>query len=82
MSKTKTLFFTAKWCAPCQSVKRVLRENPDLAKRIEVVDVETPEGEALMGKYKVRALPTFRRPDGERHVGAMNKRELVAFLEG
>lgn len=79
---SKTMFFTAKWCAPCQQVKRVLRENPDLARKIEVVDIETPEGEALMGKHKVRALPTFRRPDGERHVGAMTKRELRAFLGG
>lgn len=82
MSQTKTMFFTASWCAPCRAVKRILRDDPGLASKIEVVDIEMPEGEALMGKYKVRALPTFRRPDGERHVGAMTKRELVAFLGG
>lgn len=81
MPKTKTdktLFFTAQWCAPCKAVKRLLAKEPALAERIEVVDIDLDT--KRMGEYKVRAVPTFIRPDGTRHLGAMTKKELRAFL--
>lgn len=81
MPKTKTdktLFFTASWCAPCRAVKRLLAKEPALAERIEIVDVD--ENEKRANEHRVKAIPTFIRPDGERHLGAMTKKELRAFL--
>lgn len=77
-----TMFFTASWCAPCKTVKRMLSANPDIAKRIAIVDIDTGAGEAAMHKYRVEAIPCFIRHDNERHVGPLNKRELLAFMEG
>ena len=77
---SKIMFFTASWCAPCKTVKRMLGANPDIAERIAVVDIDTEAGEAAMRKYRVKAIPCFIRGN-ERHVGALNKRELLAFME-
>lgn len=78
-----TMFFTASWCAACKTVKRMLSANPDIARRIVIIDIDTEAGEAAMRMYRVEAIPCFIRGDGdERHVGALNKRELLAFMEG
>lgn len=77
----KTLFFTAKWCPPCQVVKRMLSKQEALAKKLEIVDIDTEEGEKLAVKFKVRGIPAFIHPDGTLFVGGMNKKELEAFVE-
>lgn len=76
----RTKYFTASWCPPCQLVHRMLARHPDLAARLEVIDVD--EHEALADRYEVQAVPTFVRPDGARESGAMSARELRAFLDG
>ena len=58
----------------------MLAKHPDLAERLEVIDVD--EHEALAERYKIQAVPTFVRPDGKRESGAMNAKELRAFLGG
>lgn len=80
--QTKTLFFTASWCTPCKVVKRMLAHNPELADKIEIVDIDTHEGESLANSRRVKVLPTFIRPNGDRHIGGMNKRELAAWIAG
>lgn len=74
----RTKCFTASWCGPCQLVHRMLAKHPDLAARLEVIDID--EDEALAHRYEIQAVPTFVRPDGARESGAMNAKELRAFL--
>jgi thiol-disulfide isomerase/thioredoxin len=76
----RTKYFTASWCPPCQLVHRMLAKHPDLAARLEVIDVDAHE--ALAERYGVDAVPTFVRPDGVRETGAMTVKELRAFLDG
>jgi hypothetical protein len=59
---------------------RTLARCPDLAARLEIVDVDAHE--ALADAYAIDALPCLVRPDGERHRGALGARELRAFLGG
>lgn len=83
--KHTTMMFTAAGCAPCTTVKRMLKRegNETLAKRVRFVDLDGPDEDAqLFAQHKVRAMPTFIRDDGQRHVGAMTKRELLAWLGG
>lgn len=75
----RTKYFTASWCGPCQLVHRMLGKHPDLAARLEVIDVD--EHEALADRYEIQAVPTFVRPDGRRESGAMNAKALRAFLD-
>jgi len=75
---TKVLFFTASWCQPCLAVKRILKENPEIADRIEVVDIE--ENALLAKQHSIRGVPTFVKPDGTRHLGALSKKDLLAFV--
>jgi hypothetical protein len=56
----------------------MLAMNPDLAARLEVIDID--ENEALADKYEIQAVPTFVRPDGTRGSGAMSAKVLRAFL--
>lgn len=81
----KIRMFTMKGCAPCAAVRRILNADPGLAARVEIVDIDTDKGERLADEHHVRALPTFLRGDGKgknRHLGAMSKRELLAWIEG
>jgi len=80
--RTKTIMFTADWCAPCKAVKRMLHkpENKALLERIEFVDIDTPDGEKLADKHKVKAIPTFLSPEGKTCLGPMNKRELRLWM--
>lgn len=80
--RTKTIMFTADWCAPCRAVKRMLAkpENAALLKRVEFVDIDTDEGGKLADKHDVKAIPTFLSPSGEIHLGPMNKRELRLWM--
>jgi thiol-disulfide isomerase/thioredoxin len=74
----RTKYFTASWCGPCQLVHRMLAKHPDLAARLEVIDID--EHEALADRYEIQAVPTFVRPDGKRESGALSAKELRAFL--
>lgn len=80
--RTKTIMFTAAWCPPCQTVKKMLHRlgNEALLKKLELVDIDTPEGAKLADKHKVKAIPTFLSPEGKTHLGPMNRRELSAFV--
>ena len=63
----KLLKFTAKWCAPCRSMKPVLKQfcaiHPDVA--FAEVDCDDPAGFALSKKLRVNALPTMIFVDAE-----------------
>lgn len=73
----RTRVFLAAWCPSSQ---RMLARHPDLAVRLELLDVDAHE--ALADAWAIDALPCFVRPDGERHRGALGVHELRAFLGG
>lgn len=76
----RTKYFTASWCPPCQAMHRMLDKHPELAARLEVIDVD--EQAALADAYDVQAIPTFVTPDGRRRSGGMTAKGLAAFLDG
>jgi len=92
--KKECLFFTAKWCGPCQVFKR--NEIPQLEKwgwsydkkdknhNIQPVDFD--EEKDIVGKYNISELPTFVLViDGKeirRIVGTMPAMEFVQFYNG
>lgn len=76
----RTRVFLAAWCPSSQRLVRMLARHPDLAARLELLDVDAHE--ALADAWAIDALPCFVRPDGERHRGALGARELRAFLGG
>ena len=61
-----------------ETERRLPHEHPDLMALVELIDID--ENEALAKKHRIRAVPTFVRPDGERRVGGMPLTELRAFL--
>lgn len=85
-SKTKignrTLFFTASWCGPCQSMKRALAKDTakPVTDKLLVVDIDSAAGMKLAEKHGVRSIPTFMRPDGESQVGAMPVAALAKWI--
>lgn len=80
---TKTVMFSAGWCPPCKTTKKMLAQkgNEDIADLIEIVDVETPDGEKRAKKANVQTIPTFVRPDGERSEGSMSAKKMRDFLK-
>ena len=63
-SKELVLFFTAKWCGPCQAMlKETMRDvkvEAELRKRVVVyIDVDSDEGSAVASKFEVNALPGY-----------------------
>lgn len=76
----RTKYFTASWCPPCRVMHRLLARHPDLAARLEILDVD--EHEALADAHDIDCVPTFVRPDGVRRSGPMTAKELRAFLDG
>ena len=78
-----TLFFTADWCGPCSGMKRFLAkdEATDLRDQIVFVDVDSSAGDKLANKFGVSSMPTFIRPDGQSHEGAMTLKALRAWMK-
>jgi thioredoxin 1 len=79
------LVFGAQWCAPCHAVAPVIAEIArEHAGRLRVGKIDTDDAPEIAARFGVRGVPTmilFR--DGRelsRHLGAANKRALLAFL--
>lgn len=67
----KLLYFTAKWCGPCQMLAPKIEE---LSKTIPVEKFDVDENPELVFKYKINSVPTILvEVDGEekeRKIGA------------
>lgn len=62
------VYFTAKWCEPCQKVKKEVfakKEFKEVAKEAVLLKVEQSEipGRALCRKYRISVYPSFRLID-------------------
>ena len=68
------LYFTADWCGPCQRIKPLLKELKNEYHDIKVItiDVDSPENEEVVNKFKVSQMPTF--------IALSNKSDMDNFL--
>jgi protein-disulfide isomerase len=65
----RVLFFSSPYCGPCEEAKEVIDKDPELKKRIRVVDTTTDRGDKLAEAHKIEVTPTFVRGDGKRLEG-------------
>ncbi|MFO0745066.1 MAG: thioredoxin family protein [Myxococcota bacterium] len=79
--------FTAAWCAPCRAMEPVLDQlSKDLGGKVAFAEVRADDEPHIAQAFGVQAFPTFMVfRDGApvaRHVGAVSKARLRAWLEG
>jgi len=73
------LFFSATWCQPCQTLKRILAKRK-LTDLVEVIDLDANEARAAT--LGVSCVPMLIRPDGSVYKGLGPEAEMLAFLKG
>lgn len=79
--------YWAEWCGPCKAIAPVLDE---VAKaydgRLQVAKMNVDENREVPAKFGIRGIPTLMLfKNGQlaaTKVGAMNKAQLTAFLDG
>lgn len=72
------LYFTAKWCGPCQQIKPFLKELSESLKvegkyNIEFYMIDIDKNEEFCDKCNIRSVPTFF---------IMNGKDLLGNLSG
>ena len=88
-SKNTLLFFTGKWCSPCQIMKRQVFADKEVEKIINsqvtpvIIDINDPNTKKLVQYYNVGATPTTIIVDSQGEVldFAVGKIEKERFLE-
>lgn len=79
----KIMYFTAKWCGPCQSfrpiVQQVIKEGADII----MIDADSSNG--LVERLGVSSIPSILVVDEnynvvKRHSGVMTKEQLKNFI--
>ena len=79
--------YWAEWCGPCKMIAPIL---DDVAQsydgRLQVAKMNVDENRDVPGKYGIRGIPTLMLFKGGElaatKVGALNKSQLTAFLDG
>ena len=78
--------YWAEWCGPCKMIAPLLDEvSKDYDGRLQVAKVNVDENQSIASKYGIRGIPTLMLfKNGQlaaTKVGALNKSQLVAFLD-
>ncbi|GAB2474766.1 MAG: thioredoxin TrxA [Comamonas sp.] len=78
--------FWAEWCGPCKMIAPVLEEAATTYQgRLQIAKVNVDENRAISAKFGIRGIPTLMLfKNGQlaaTKVGALNKSQLVAFLD-
>lgn len=81
--KNKIQFLTMVGCHNCEAVKKIFDEIMPDFKNIEVteIDIASPEGQELAGKYMVMASPGIVINDELFSTGGVDKGQLIAKLQ-
>ena len=79
----KILKFSAKWCAPCNALKKTLSEM-DIPHEVVEIDVDTELDKVT--QYGIRGIPTLILLDGGDNVikqkqGITTKKDVLEFLQ-
>ena len=88
-NKKTLLFFTGKWCSPCQIMKREVFADKEVTQTINsqataaIIDIDDPNSKELVAHFKVGATPTTIILDSEGTVAhyIVGKIEKEKFLE-
>ena len=82
-------YFTASWCAPCQSFKPIMEGLKSDGHDINILDID--KHESLSKEYRIASVPTtiieeITAPSSvvevAREVGARTRQEIVDLLNG
>ena len=85
------LFFTGKWCSPCQIMKRQVWADDQVMNTVNAafipvtIDVDNPNAAATLSRYVIGATPTTIITDSAGNVlqwkqGGMSKAEFLELL--
>ena len=55
----KVLYFTAKWCGPCQRISPIYKELADKRTDIKFFKIDVDKNEELSAKFNISSMPTF-----------------------
>jgi thioredoxin 1 len=58
-SYPKVLYFTAKWCGPCQRIQPVYIELARKYESIKFLKIDVDENPALSADFRISSMPTF-----------------------
>lgn len=86
------LYFTGTWCVPCRIMKREVWADDQVTAQVNasfvpvMIDVDAPESEAIMQRYKVTGPPVtiVTDPQGEVltwRTGGMGKSEFLQLMQ-
>ncbi len=81
--QNKILFLTIPGCHNCEAAKKIFEEiMPEFSDKVEVeeIDMSTPEGQEMAGKYSVMASPGIVINEELFSTGGVNKEELIEKL--
>ena len=76
--------FTATWCGPCRNIKPVFKGLADTHKDVIFLSIDVDANSEISGKYKIRAMPTFKFYKNDVAMGTMmgaNSDKLKAYVE-
>ena len=83
MVNKTVMFFTASWCAPCQTFKPIMEEIEREGHSIQFIDIDNDESE-LTEKYNIQAVPTtvfeVNGKEINRFTGPKTKKEVLDRL--
>ncbi len=79
--------YWAEWCGPCKMIAPILDEvSKDYDGRVQIAKMNVDDNREIPGKYGIRGIPTLMLFKGGElaatKVGALNKSQLTAFLDG
>ncbi len=79
--------YWAEWCGPCKQIAPILDEvSKAYDGRVQITKMNVDENRDVPAKFGIRGIPTLMLfKDGQlaaTKVGALNKAQLTAFLDG
>jgi thioredoxin 1 len=79
--------YWAEWCGPCKMIAPILDEvSKAYEGRLQVAKMNVDENRAIPAQHNIRGIPTLMLFKGgvlaATKVGALNKAQLTAFLDG
>jgi thioredoxin 1 len=79
--------FWAEWCGPCKGIAPILDEaSKAYDGRLQIAKINVDENRDVPAKFGIRGIPTLMLFKGGElaatKVGALNKAQLTAFIDG